>query len=124
MLNNKGFAFVEVLAVIVVISVLSFIILKEINSTLSVSSRDAYKIMKNNIISASEDYVKECEAGLIDSNFSFDSNNTFKASILENYGFFSDMKSPIDGKYVGDCLVITANKNNGTIVIDLIDNCY
>lgn len=124
MLNNKGFSLVEILVVLVIISIATFVILKEVGSTLSVSSKDAYKLMKNNIVSASEDYIRECEAGLINSDFSFSNNNTFKAKVLENYGFFSNMKSPIDGRYVGDCLIIIANKVNGAIVVDIEDNCY
>ena len=124
MLNNKGFSLVEILVVLVIISIATFVILKEVGSTLSVSSKDAYKLMKNNIVSASEDYIRECEAGLINSDFSFSNNNTFKAKVLENYGFFSNMKSPIDGRYVGDFLIIIANKVNGAIVVDIEDNCY
>ena len=124
MLNNKGFSLVEILVVLVIISIATFVILKEVGSTLSVSSKDAYKLMKNNIVSVSEDYIRECEAGLINSDFSFSNNNTFKAKVLENYGFFSNMKSPIDGRYVGDCLIIIANKVNGAIVVDIEDNCY
>ena len=124
MLNNKGFSLVEILVVLVIISIATFVILKEVGSTLSVSSKDSYKLMKNNIVSASEDYIRECEAGLINSDFSFSNNNTFKAKVLENYGFFSNMKSPIDGRYVGDCLIIIANKVNGAIVVDIEDNCY
>ncbi len=123
-MNNKGFTLTEVLVTITLISITTVIVLRQISTTLSVSSNEAYKIMKNNIIKASENYVKESEAHTINSSFSFEDNNTFNASVLENYGYFSNMKSPIDGKNVGNCLIITATKENENILINLQDNCY
>ena len=123
-MNNKGFTLIEVLGVIAIISIATFVVMKEIGSTLGIGGNEAYKLMKNNIISASESYVRESEAGIIKSNFSMDSNNIFKASTLKEYGYFSNMKSPIDGKYIGDCLILTATRYNGNILIDLEDNCY
>lgn len=124
MLNNNGYTLIEVLAVIVLISFASFVIIRGINSTLSVSEKEAYKIMKDNIVSAGYDYVNECDNDIINTEFSFDGNNTFTASVLEKYGYFSNLKSPIDGKYVGECLVLDAIKENGVIIVDIKDNCY
>ena len=123
-MNNKGFTLIEVLGALVIISIAMVVVFRQISSTLSIGNNEAYKLMKNNIISVSEDYVRESESGTNNTDFSFDTNNTFTAEKLEKYGYFSNLKSPIDGKYLGDCLIITATKNNGNILIDLEDNCY
>ena len=123
-MNNKGFTLIEVLGTVLLISIATIVILRQISSTMSISNNEAYKLMKNNIISAAENFVRESENGIVDTNFSFENNNIFKASVLEEYGYFSNLKSPIDNKYIGDCMVLTATKENGNILIDLKDNCY
>ncbi len=123
-MNNKGFTLLEVLAVLVIISLITIFVLNQISSTFSVSKEETYKIMKNNIVSASYDYIKECTAGLIDCNFSFEHNNRFTARVLKENGYFKTMESPIDNKELGDCLILEATKDNGVILVDLIDTCY
>lgn len=123
-MKSRGFTIVEVLGVLVILSLITIIILKEMNSTFSVSKEEAYKLMKQNIISSSYDYIKECEAGLITCNFSFDNNPTFYASALKANGYYKSLESPLDGKDVGSCLLLKAKKANGVIQIDLIDKCY
>ena len=93
-------------------------------STMSASKEETYKLMKNNIISVSYDYINECKLGTIECDFSFDSNNKFNAKVLQNFGFFDNLKSPIDGKDLSDCLILEATKSNGVTVINLIDSCY
>lgn len=80
--------------------------------------------MKNNIAEAAQTYIKECEAETLLCDFSFETKNQFKATILQETGYFKDLSSPIDGKNVGECLILKANKSNGVIVIDVIDECY
>lgn len=124
MMNNKGFTLVEVLVVVVIISLVLFVILRTFGTTFSFSKEEAYDIMKNNIVSVSYDYVNECNAGTVSCDFDFDVNNRFYASVLEKYGYFHSLKSPIDGKNLGNCLIIEVTKNNGVVMVDLIDNCY
>lgn len=123
-MNNKGFTLVEVLSILVLISIVTVCVFSTINSTMSVSKEEAYKLMKNNMISVSYDYVEECNLGLIECDFSFAENNTFRAKDLQNAGFFTNLESPIDGKDLSSCLVFEATKSNGVTVINLIDNCY
>ena len=123
-MNNKGFTLVEVLSVLVLISIITVCVFATINSTMSVGKEEAYKLMKNNMISVSYDYVEECELGSIQCDFSFEKNNTFSAKELQNTGFFTNLESPIDGKDLSSCLIFSATKSNGVTLINLIDNCY
>ena len=124
MKNNKGFTLIEVLGAIVLVSIVVTIGVMTLGKTLSISKEESYKVMKNNIVSAGYDYISECTLGTIACDFSFTSNNTFKARDLYNTGFFNGLESPIDGADLGDCLVLEATKSNGVTVINLIDNCY
>ena len=83
-----------------------------------------YKLLKNNIVSASYDYVNECANGIIECDFDFENNNKFKAGVLENYGYFNNLISPIDNKDLSDCLELNAVRDNGVVVIELEDKCY
>ena len=107
-----------------IIAISGVVILTGIHSTLSIGKNESYKIMKNNIVSASYDYVNECNQGLIACDFSFEEHNQFTASVLKTGGYFTDFTSPLDGKDLGDCLVLEATEDNGVVSIQLIDQCY
>ena len=123
-MNNKGFTLIEVIITLVMISLLTITISGIINKTLASSKEETYKIMKKNIVTASHNYINECKAKTIDCNFSYDDNNVFYAKVLEENGYFKNLKSPIDEKYLGNCLKILVTYDNGTSVIDIEDNCY
>lgn len=124
-MNNKGFTLIEVLASLVIFTIASLVISRFVGNTLAISKKDSYNLMKNNIISTSEDFLKECDAKTINCNLSWkDNRTTFSAELLEGSGYFKNLKSPIDNKYLGKCLKIDAVKDNGTYHISLIDNCY
>ena len=123
-MNNKGFTLIEVLAVLVLVSIVTIIVTRNISSSMSLGRNEAYRLMKNNVISAGYHYIDECTQGTIQCNFSFEKNNTFKARVLEESGYFDNLKSPIDGAYLGDCLSLKAEKENGVTVVDIIDECY
>lgn len=123
-MNNKGFTLIEVLSILVLISIIGVVVFSMFGSTMSATKEETYKLMKNNIISVSYDYVNECNLGLIECDFSFEGNNKFSAKELQNAGFFKSLESPIDGTDLGSCLILEATKSNGVTVINLIDNCY
>lgn len=123
-MGRKGFTLIEVIATLVIISIIAVAIMKGISPTLSSSKEEAYNLMKKNIITASYSYVDECEANLINCSFSFHENNRFTASILRDSGYFNNLTSPIDNRDLGNCLIIEATKENGVVKIDLIDECY
>lgn len=124
MKSNKGFTLIEVIITIVLVSLVLIMTTSLISDTLASTEDTTYKLVKNNIISASKQYVEECTNGIIKCNFDYETNNTFKASILKQYGYFTDLKSPIDGKNLGECITLKATKNNGVVLIDLEDKCY
>ena len=123
-MNNKGFTLIEVLATVVLISIVVIFSFMTFGTTISATNEESYKLMKNNIISVGYDYINECSFGVISCDFSFENNNKFSARVLQNAGFFKNLNSPIDGAYLGDCLILEAEKSNGVTVINLIDNCY
>lgn len=122
-MNNKGFTMIEVLAVLVIVSIVIIAVVPSISSSMSLGKNEALELMKNNVVSSSYSYISECEAGTILCDFSFDGNNTFKASVLVDKGYFSNLNSPVDGKDLGECLVLKASRDNGVVIVDLIDNC-
>ena len=123
-MNNRGFTLIELLAVLIVIAIVSFVVVNNVSSSWSVGREEAYKLMKNNIVSAAYTYIQECETDIISCDFSFEEQNQFKAIVLQQKGYFTDLNSPIDGKDVSECLLLKANKSDGVVIVDLIDNCY
>ena len=124
-MNNKGFTLVEVMAMLVIISIALFVIVRQVGSTLSITKKESYEVMKDNIISASEDYITECNNNIISCDLDWNNDKfSFKAILLKESGYFNNLDSPIDGKDLSNCLIINASRNNGVIDIDLVDTCY
>ena len=123
-MNNKGFTLIEVLCVLVLTSIIIILVFTTFGTTFSATRDEAYKIMKNNLLTAGYNYVNECKLGTIKCDFSFGDNNKFTAKDLYNYGYFKELESPIDGKNLGLCLILEATKDNGVVSINLIDKCY
>ena len=123
-MNNKGFTLIEVLGVFVIISFITLIVFHNISKTMSIGQNEGYKLMKNNIISAGYNYINECNQGIVECEYSPKSEYTFPAKILHDKGYFQNLESPIDKTDLGECLILTAKKENGVLIIDLIDNCY
>ena len=124
-MNNKGFTLTEVLAALVIISIALIVVAKEMGKTLSVTKNESYSLMKNNIIKASNLYIKECDNRTIECNITWKDNKTrFKVSILKEKGYYNNFTSPIDNKELSDCLVIESEKHNGVVNTKIIDNCY
>lgn len=124
MKDNKGFTLIEVIITLVIISFILIITANLITNTLASSEETTYKLVKNNIITASYKYIDECTNGIINCDFNYETNNTFKASVLKQYGYFNNLNSPIDNQYLGECLILKAVLENGVVVIDLEDKCY
>ena len=124
MKNNKGFTLVEVLSVLIIISLILTVVIRNFGTTVSINKAEAYKLMKSNIISASNDYMNECLNGIIDCNVKNQDYYQFSAKELKEQGYFKNLKSPIDGKNLEDCLTIKVKIENGVIISSLQDNCY
>lgn len=124
-MNNKGFTLIEVLVVVVIIAIVGMIVVEYVGSTLSISKNEAYKLMKDNIISASYDYLNECNASIISCDLNWGNDEvSFSLLELKNAGYFSNLKSPIDDKDLGTCIKLVATKDNGNVNVKLIDECY
>lgn len=124
-MNNKGFTLIEVLLTVVIIAIIGTIIINYAGSTLSISQKESYEIMKNNIVSSSYNYINECNAKSLLCELKWENNKTsFTLIDLKNAGYFDDLKSPIDNKELGTCINLIATRDNGNVTIELIDNCY
>ena len=124
-MNNKGFTLIEVLATIIIISLLLFVVTKEIGNTLSITKNESYNLMKNNISKSAKNYIDECNNNIMKCKLNWNDNKvSFKAKLLKSSGYFSDLKSPIDGKDLSECLIINATRENGVTTIFLKDTCY
>ena len=64
-MNNKGFTLVEVLVTISLLSIIMIGVIANIGDTFSLSSSKSYEILKKSIITVSEEYIYECDNGLI-----------------------------------------------------------
>lgn len=123
-MNRKGFTIIEVLVVIVLVSLVLVVSVVGIRSSMSLGQEEAYKLMKNNIVSVSYDYIQECRQGLISCDFSFNEEVSFSASVLVKSGYFKTIESPIDGRDLSGCLWLHSEVSNGVTVVDLEDKCY
>lgn len=125
MKSNKGFTLIETLAMLVVLTIVGIVTIKYVGNTLSVGKNEAYDIMKNNIVSSSYDYLRECNNGILSCDLDWNNESTsFYVEQLKDSGYFKNLDSPIDNKYLGFCLKIHAIRNNGNIDISLVDDCY
>lgn len=58
-LNNKGFTLIEVLAVVVILSIIMAIMVPSVNSIMNKNKEDNYKDLENSIISATKMYISD-----------------------------------------------------------------
>ena len=123
-MNNKGFTLIELIATLLIIAITSIIIVSFAGNTLSISKEKAYELMKNNIMSASYDYINECDNKILTCHYKWENNKTsFLAIALKESGYIKSLNSPIDDNDLSYCLVINATKLNGTVSITIEDNC-
>ena len=94
-LNNKGFTLVEVLAVVIILSILAAIMIPSVNNLIEKNKENTYKDLKKNIISAAKVYVSDnrynitldygdelCETGVSEENIASISTNNLNESKL------------------------------------------
>lgn len=125
-MNRKGFTFIEVLAVIVVLGIVSIITMVTIQNTFSVTEEKSYEIMKDNIISSSKNYLLECENNLIEcqGEYYWTGNSTsFYAYNLINHGYFEELSSPTSNEDLSKCLIILVSKDGlSNYIVDIDDS--
>lgn len=58
-LNNKGFTLVEVIAVVVILSILTVLLVPNVTGLLNKGEEDAYENLKQSILVASREYITD-----------------------------------------------------------------
>ena len=111
-LNNKGFTLIEVLAVVVILSVLAAIMVPSVNYIINQNKENNYENLKNSIISAAKIYLSDNRYEI-----SIDklcSNNTEKINIISiNRNEITDSKLPI--KWLVDSKSLSTNSDGDII---------
>lgn len=64
-MNEKGFTLIELIGVIVIIAILVSIVSPMVIRSLNLGKDNSYKIMLDNIVTASKSYYEECKYGVI-----------------------------------------------------------
>lgn len=132
--NNKGFTLVELIATIVLLSIILSVGSYLITSIMKKSKEKDYEILINNINDAAETYYQECKhsgsSGPITCNLS-----SVALGDLVEYGYLNNngvdenknkLVNPTNNQDIGYCQIsITYDKENGKIVVVPIsgDNC-
>lgn len=136
-LDNKGFTLVEVIAVVVIISVLSLLIVPSISGLLNRSKDNSYKDLKSSIILSCEEYINDNRYNInidsCDNNGICDVSNVSVSFLVEN-GYLTPTGTDSNGDYIvnpkdkksrmnmEDSLVkVTFDKNNKRFIYDLND---
>ena len=129
-LNNKGFTLIEVLAILVIISVLLGIAIPSVISSINNSKKASYKILVSNIVTGSIQLYEEVLYGNSEiSGYSINENGTEITTTLQdlvNNGYLrgSNLKeevtkviiNPVTNKNIGSCEIIIKRDNSNNKV--------
>lgn len=139
-LDNKGFTLVEVIAVVVILSVLSLLIVPSISNLLNMSKDNSYSDLINSIKLSCEQYIndnrysntvninctscesKECEQNkitiksLLDNGYLSPSGTDDSVDYIVNP---KDKKSRLDLTDDKNSICVTFDKNNKRFIYDL-----
>ena len=102
-LDNKGFTLVEVIAVVVILSVLSLLIVPSISNLLNMSKDNSYEDLKSSIILSCEEYINDNRYNInIDSCDNNDICNVSDISVLflVTNGYLTPSGTNSDGYYI------------------------
>lgn len=112
-MNNKGFSLVELLITISLIALVAIVVVKVSSNTLSLTENEAYKILKNNVITAADKYIIECDSNLLECFHTWNDNKTsINANELIKAGYFDNIIDPRNDKDISNCLIIEIEKEN------------
>ena len=125
--NNKGFTLVELIATIVLLSVILTVGSYSIKGIMEKSKEQDYEILVNNINDAAETYYQECNhsgsSDLITCSLSSVAlNDLVTYGYLNNNGVDENknkLVNPINNQDIGYCQIsITYDKGTGKIVVE------
>jgi prepilin-type N-terminal cleavage/methylation domain-containing protein len=92
-LDNKGFTLAEVLAVVVILSILIAILVPNVNTLLNKGQENSYSDLKNSILVAAKEYVN-------DNRYNIKVSDTTVESIGSESGNQITVKTLLDGGYL------------------------
>ena len=92
MKNNRGFTLVELLATLVVLSIIVSITGYTIITTINKSKEENYNVLVKNIVSAAESYYLECKYNNNTTSNGITCSNTVTLGNLVRYGYLSSNK--------------------------------
>lgn len=120
-MNNKGFTLIELLASIAIMSVIVLTFIIVVNNSFGMTDEKSYEIMKNNIVTQVNQYILECDNGIINCNndYSWVSNNSdylsasFYLGVMKGYGYFREDEfiNPVTEMDISNCLLINVIKD-------------
>jgi len=131
-MNNKGFTLIEVVLTICFVSIVFIISIINVSGTFGLSDKKAYDAMKKAIITQVNEYVYECDNGLIkcENDYLWEEYNdieitSFKLDVMLKYAYFSNDSfiNPITKENINECMIIYVTKDSyATINVELDDS--
>lgn len=120
-MTNKAFTLIELLAILVILAILSFILIPTVQNSIQNAKRDVYDNQVSTITSAAESYF-------INSNFSVLENEEkviYVKDIINNgYIESSSVINPVDEKEMSGCVLVQYYSNQYHYkYIESIDSC-
>ena len=119
-MNKKGFTLVELLAVIVILSIILVIAVPSVNRYIKQSKEKAYNTQISTIIEAAQAYAS-ANSGLLPRKEEFVVKITLGQ--LKSSGLIKEeVKNPNDDKYFDDALTIEIKKKGETYTYDIVES--
>ena len=137
-MNNKGFTLIELIASIILLSIVMSITTVSVVGYINSSREKSYDLLISNIKVAAQEYFEECENyEIMNDEDGEDDNATFTCSIttdntinitigkLLQYGFLSSSATDSDGNKIVENPKTNESINNcGLIVVKKVDSNY
>lgn len=114
-LNNKGFTLIEILAVVIILSIITAIMVPSVNYLIDKNKEDNYKQLEKNILNATKIYLSDNRYNInLDYGISLCEDREVEENIASiNENTFNDSKLPI--RILVDNKALTTN-SGGNIV--------
>ena len=116
MKNNKGFTLIEILAVVVLLGILMAAALIAYTRYIEYSRNKSYKILRDSVISAADNYVMDHPGEGIEDATGKKIKTTIDIQTLVEYEYLESATDPSDktSKCTGE-IIVTENKENNKI---------
>lgn len=109
-MNKKGFTLMELLAVIVIISIVSLVVFPAIGTSLTRSKRNTYNKQVNNIENAAKEFLTEHNE-LADNTHTNDIYISLQSLIDSKYVTYKKLTNPLDKTKMDGCVRISYESN-------------